>query len=231
MALHLTLWSLLVVAAFQATVVVDAEAQVVGAPKKQKTLDQPVLEPTGVTAEQAALDHACERRSQLPRAVPVPEAEAIGRTGRAHRQRDSLTVGKYSFPAATSWVEYGCAYSGRYAARKTDILLCGDGESGGWKIVDADAGTLDLPSLLIPSPNGKVWATAGDFEAPDGNIMLYSPGPTSWTKLADMPIAYPCDLRWIDSKTLSFRTSEGFYKPLGPERHVTLEAGKWVLKP
>ena len=64
-----------------------------------------------------------------------------------------------------------------------------------------------------------------------GYIALYTPGATSWTKLAEIPVTYPCDLRWVDSKTLSFRTSEGFYKPLGPERHVTLEAGQWVLKP
>ena len=222
---------LLALAAFQMTIATDAEAQLFGAPKKQKTFHLPVLEPTGVTAEQAALDNACERRSQLPRAVPFPEVDAIARTGRAQRLGNELKVGKHSFPSATSWVEFGCAYAGRYAARKADILLCGDGESGGWTIVDASAGVLDLASLLIPSPNGKVWATAGDFEAPDGYIALYTPGATSWTKLAEIPVTYPCDLRWVDSKTLSFRTSEGFYKPLGPERHVTLEAGQWVLKP
>ena len=222
---------LLVFAVFQLPVQSVAEAQLPGFPRAQKTFQKPVLDPGGVTADQAAMDNACERRSQLPRAVPFPEAEAIARTGRAQREGNTLNVGKRSFPAATSWVEHGCAYAGRYAARKTDILLCGDGESGGWTIVDEEAGVLDLPSLLIPSPDGKVWATSADWEAPDGRITLYSVGPTKWKKLAEISVEYACDLHWTSTTTLSFRTSEGFYRPLSPERQLAFEAGKWVLKP
>lgn len=194
---------------------------------------EPELDPKGVTAEQAAIDVACERRDRLPRAMPFPQAKAISETGRAEVRDGKVVVGRFSFKAIdeTNPEAEGYFYAGKYAAADVDIVAAWVDLGVGWTLVNQGAGQLEVPHLLIPSPDGRLWATSTDSPAPYGQIKLYAIEPDQWTKVAEVDVANACGLHWIDSSTLSFRTSADDDKPLSPEQHLTLAAGKWVLKP
>ncbi len=200
----------------------------------RKTFPEPVLDPRGVTAEQAGLDLACDRRVQLPRAVPQKSDKAIAATGGRARIEDSkLHVAGRTFdapPDKDDWIGY--AYAGRYASADVDILLHHDHDSVGWVIIDREAGTLQAPHLPIPSPNSQLWVTGTDNRAPHGEIRVYAREAQAWKEVAKVSVEMACDLRWIDDATIGFRTTtHDRYAPPGPEQLFVLDGGRWVRKP
>jgi len=202
------------------------------------TDNAPELEPTGVTAEQAALDSACDRLDRLPAARAWPEAEAIARSGRAAMNGNKLVVGRFTFDAAVANDGYGYAYVGRYDGTEVDILSYDNGESGGWTLADQQSGReLGAAQLPIPSPDGTVWAVNSPFEEPDGEVAFYFRDLKGWTKVAGFPLEWACGLKWIDASTLELRDHTGrAARPRsvdgqkGTLRHIVRAGGGWVLR-
>ena len=110
-----------------------------------------------------------------------------------------------------------------------DILLHDDGDSIGWLLINQNAGALDVGHLLIPSPDGQLWAETISWEAPPGAINLYVLEPSAWKKVATLPVAFACDLRWTGSDSLTFRTSMDFSSPPGGELHAKFKDGQLTL--
>ena len=217
--------ALLAVAACQKaeTPVAREAAPALEAAPAVKAAPKPDLDPNGVTAQQAALDHACDRRNVLPRARPAPEADAVAATGRAQVREKRLHVGRHDWDAAAANDEgYGYSYAGRYAGTEIDILKHDDADSIGWVVVDQDAGPLAVGHLLIPSPDKTVWATADDWSKPAGKIKLYALSDKAWKNVFEFPVEFACDLHWTGDNALTYRTSADFKSAPGAEQTLDL---------
>ena len=156
-------------------------------------------------------------------------------TSRARLVGSSLKVGRFSFPAAAAdREERGYRYVGRYAAAPVDILLVEDFDSIGWTIADQESGRkIDLPSLPIPSPDGRYWAASTSYPDPDGKVTIYERTSKAWRQVAVFKMEDACDLRWTGNGVLTVRDNTGlpFHKGMGPERRIVQTKDGWRLNP